>query len=49
MVRLMRARPRTVSSAFWTVALSASFRMPTAFAFGTGTRSVILSLAKATT
>src|SRR5215470_16839533 len=46
MVRLTRARPFRVSSAFLTSAGSESLRMPTLMIFAVGTRSVILSLMK---
>ena len=46
MVRLMRARPLRVSSAFLTSGGSASLRMPTDTILAVGTRSVILSLMK---
>ena len=45
-VRLMRARPFSVSSARLTIGGSASLRMPTVAIFAVGTRSVILSLMK---
>src|SRR5690606_18013186 len=46
MVRLMRARPRSVSRAESTTEVSDSLRMPTAAALLVGTRSVIFSLSK---
>src|SRR5262249_38430717 len=46
MVRLIRARPLSVSSARRTIGPSASLRMPTAAIFAVGTRNVILSLTK---
>ena len=46
MVRLMRARPLSVSSARFTIGVSASLRMPTEAIFEVGTRNVILSLTK---
>ena len=46
MVRLIRARPLSVSSARLTSGVSASLRMPTDVTFDVGTRSVILSLTK---
>ena len=46
MVRLMRARPFSVSSARLTTAGSASLRMPTETIFAVGTRNVILSFTK---
>src|SRR6195952_4452709 len=46
MVRLMRARPFRVSSAFLTSAGSDSLRMPTLATLAVGTRSVILSFMK---
>ncbi len=45
-VRLMRARPLSVSSARFTIGVSASLRMPTEAIFEVGTRNVILSLTK---
>jgi hypothetical protein len=46
MVRLMRALPLSVPSAFLTVFSSESLRMPTVASFAVGTRSVILSFSK---
>src|SRR5262249_16718721 len=46
MVRLTRARPLSVSSAFLTSAGSDSLRMPTLATLAVGTRSVILSFMK---
>ena len=46
MVRLTRARPFSVSSAFLTIAGSDSLRMPTLATLAVGTRSVILSFMK---
>src|SRR6188768_3263351 len=46
MVRLTRARPLSVSSAFFTSAGSDSLRMPTLATLAVGTRSVILSFMK---
>src|SRR5882757_1053526 len=46
MVRLMRARPFSVSSAFLTSEGSDSLRMPTLATLAVGTRSVILSFMK---
>src|SRR6185312_16452590 len=48
-VRLMRARPFSVLSALLTTSGEESLRMPTALAFATGTRSVILSFSKVMT
>src|SRR3984957_11025561 len=45
-VRLTRARPLRVSSAFFTSTGSDSLRMPTLATFAVGTRSVILSFMK---
>src|SRR5580658_6748915 len=45
-VRLTRARPFRVSSAFFTSTGSDSLRMPTLATFAVGTRSVILSFMK---
>ncbi len=49
MVRLMRARPFSVLSAFATMSGEESLRMPTAFAFAVGTRKVILSFSNVMT
>ena len=48
-VRLTRARPVSVSRARFMMAASASLRMPTLAAFGSGTLRIILSLMKDTT